>query len=150
MDIKLIMSIAGHHGLYKYIAEGRNGVIVENLEDKKRINAYSSFKISSLSDIAIFTDSGEVALKEVLLKIKEKENAGPALGPKASSEELKKYLESILPDYDRERVYVSDIKKLISWYNILQKADMLVFDEPKTEDAVVEEKKEEEAPKETE
>jgi Domain of unknown function (DUF5606) len=148
MDIKLIMSIAGHQGLYKYVAEGRNGVIVENLENKKRINAYSSFKISSLSDIAIFTDSGEVALKEVLLKIKEKENAGPALNPKAGNEELKKYLESILPDYDRERVYVSDIKKLVQWYNILQKADMLEFDEPKTEEPAAEVKTEEDTPKE--
>ena len=148
MDIKLIMSIAGHHGLFKYIAEGRNGVIVENLEDKKRINAYSSFKISSLSDIAIFTDSGEVALKDVLMKIKEKENGGPALSPKASNDELKKFLESILPDYDREKVYVSDIKKLVSWYNILQKADMLEFDEPKTEETVAEVVKEEESSKE--
>jgi hypothetical protein len=148
MDIKLIMSIAGHHGLFKYIAEGRNGVIVENLEDKKRINAYSSFKISSLSDIAIFTDSGEVPLKDVLLKIKEKQNGGPALSPKASNDELKNFLESILPDYDRERVYVSDIKKLVQWYNILQKADMLEFDEPKTEEPAAEAKKEDEAPKE--
>ena len=148
MDIKLIMSIAGHHGLFKYIAEGRNGVIVENLEDKKRINAYSSFKISSLSDIAIFTDSGEVPLKDVFIKIKEKENSGVALNPKASNEELKKYLESILPDYDRGRVYVSDIKKLVLWYNILQRADMLVFDEPKTEESTTEVIKEEETPKE--
>ena len=148
MDIKLIMSIAGHQGLFKYIAEGRNGVIVENLEDKKRINAYSSFKISSLSDIAIFTDSGEVALKDVLLKIKEKENGGPALSPKATNDELKKFLESILPDYDREKVYVSDIKKLVSWYNILQKADMLEFDEPKTEETAAEVVKEEEKTKE--
>jgi hypothetical protein len=147
MDIKLIMSIAGHHGLYKFIAEGRNGVIVENLEDKKRINAYSSFKISSLSDIAIFTDSGEVPLKEVLIKIKEKENGGSALNAKASNDELKKYLESILPNYDKERVYVSDIKKLVQWYNILQKADMLEFDEPKTEEPATEDKKEEETPK---
>jgi hypothetical protein len=137
------MSIAGHHGLFKYIAEGRNGVIVENLEDKKRINAYSSFKISSLSDIAIFTDSGEVALKDVLMKIKEKENGGPALNPKASNDELKKFLESILPDYDREKVYVSDIKKLVSWYNILQKAEMLEFDDPKAEEPVTEAVKEE-------
>jgi hypothetical protein len=148
MDIKLIMSIAGHHGLFKYIAEGRNGVIVENLEDKKRINAYSSFKISSLSDIAIFTDSGEVPLKDVMMKIKEKENGGPALSPKASNDELKKFLESILPDYDRERVYVSDIKKLVQWYNILQKAQMLEFDEPKTEEPAAEAVKEEEIPKE--
>jgi hypothetical protein len=148
MDIKLIMSIAGHHGLYKYIAEGRNGVIVENLEDKKRINAYSSFKISSLSDIAIFTDSGEVPLKEVLMKIKEKENGGPALTAKASNEDLKKYLESILPNYDKERVYVSDIRKLVQWYNILQRADMLEFDEPKTEETATEAIKEAETPKE--
>jgi len=148
MDIKLIMSIAGHHGLFKYIAEGRNGVIVEGLEDKKRINAYSSFKISSLSDIAIFTDSGEVAIKDVFLKIKEKENGGAALNPKASNEELKKYLESILPDYDHERVYVSDIKKLVQWYNILQKANMLDFDEPKSEEPAAEVKNEEEPPKE--
>lgn len=144
----MIMSIAGHHGLFRYIAEGRNGVIVENLEDKKRINAYSSFKISSLSDIAIFTDSGEVPLKDVLMKIKEKENGGPALSAKSGNDELKKFLESILPDYDRERVYVSDIKKLVQWYNILQKAEMLDFDEPKSEEVSAEEVKTEEAAKE--
>ena len=129
MKLKEIMAISGHAGLFKYIAQGRNGVIVEGLEDKKRINAYTSYKVSSLEDIAVFTASGEVPLKDVFKKIHEKENGGEAIGTKATNEELKKYLESILPDYDREKVYVSDIKKMVSWYNILHHNNLLDFTE---------------------
>lgn len=136
MNLKEIMSISGHPGLFRYIAQARNGIIVEGLEDKKRINAYASYKVSTLEDIAVFTSSGEVPLKDVFKKIHEKENGGKAPDAKASNEELKKYLESILPEYDRDRVYVSDIKKMLSWYNILHHNEMLDFtEEEKTDTA---------------
>lgn len=129
MNLKEIMAISGQHGLFKYIAQGRNGIIVEGLEDKKRINAYSTYKVSTLEDIAVFTNTGEVALKDVLRKIHEKENGGKAPGVKASNDELKAYFDAILPDYDREKVYVSDMRKIVAWYNILQQANMLDFSE---------------------
>ena len=127
--LKDILSISGKGGLYKYISQGRNGIIVESLHDKKRINATATAKISSLEDISVFTEDGEVSLEELFKKIKEKENGGPAISHKASNDELKKYFAEILPEYDRERVYVSDIKKIISWYNILQGLEMLDFSE---------------------
>jgi hypothetical protein len=133
MNLKDIMAISGHGGLFKFVAQGRNGIIVEGLEDKKRMNAYTSYKVSSLEDIAIFTESGEVPLKEVLKKIFEKENGAAALDGKADNAKLKTYMESILPDYDKEKVYVSDIKKLINWYNILQRNNMLDFTEEPAE-----------------
>ena len=129
MNLKEIMAISGQHGLFKYIAQGRNGIIVEGLEDKKRINAYSTYKVSTLEDIAVFTNTGEVSLKDVLRKIHEKENGGKAPGIKASNDELKAYFDAILPDYDREKVYVSDMRKIVTWYNILQQANMLDFSE---------------------
>ncbi len=132
--LKDILSISGKGGLYKYISQGRNGIIVESLHDKKRINATAAAKISSLEDISVFTEDGEVSLEELFKRIKDKENSGPAISHKASNDELKKYFAEILPEYDRERVYVSDIKKIINWYNILQGLEMLVFSE-KDDDA---------------
>lgn len=92
--------------------------------------AFSSSKVSSLGDIAIFTHTGEVALKEVLKSISEKEDAG-AVG-KLEGNALKTYFEAVLPDYDRERVYTSDMKKVIQWYNLLQQNGLLNFDEEET------------------
>lgn len=123
------MAIAGYPGLYQYVAQGRNGIIVESLEDKKRTNIPSSAKVSALGEIAIYTDEEEVALRQVLLNIKEKMSGGPALdAKKASNDQLRKAMEEVLPSYDRDRVYTSDMKKLFSWYNILQQNDMLEFD----------------------
>lgn len=123
------MAIAGYPGLYQYVAQGRNGIIVESLEDKKRTNIPSSAKVSALGEIAIYTDEEEVALRQVLLNIKEKMSGGPALdAKKASNDQLRKAMEEVLPSYDRDRVYTSDMKKLFLWYNILQQNDMLEFD----------------------
>jgi hypothetical protein len=126
--LKDILSISGQPGLYKMISKGNNSLIVESLLNGKRMPAYSSSKVISLEDIAIFTTEGEVALKEVLKSIAEKEGNGKAIDHKASANELKNYMKEILPDYDENRVYVSDIKKLVQWYNILQEKDLLVFD----------------------
>lgn len=134
------MAVAGYPGLYQYVAQGRNGIIVESLEDNKRANIPASAKVSALGEIAIYTDDEEIALRQVLLSIKEKMSGGPALdAKKATNDQLKKAMEEVLPNYDRERVYASDMKKLFSWYNILQKNDMLEFD-PEEAEEVAEDK----------
>jgi len=125
MELKDIMAISGHSGLFKFISQGRHGIIVESLSDAKRISISASAKVSSLTDIAIFTNDGEVAFKDVLKKIREAEDGGPAINHKSDDKELKKYFEKILPDYDREKVYTSDIKKVIAWYNQLQSLNHL-------------------------
>lgn len=120
--LKTILSISGKPGLYKLISQGKNMLIVESLSvDKKRFPAYGNEKIISLGDIAIYTDEEEAPLRDVLTSIREKEN-GAAISldvKKASVDELRHYLGEVLPNFDRERVHANDIKKLISWYNIL-------------------------------
>lgn len=133
MKLKDILAIGGKPGLYKFIAQAKNGIIVESLTDKKRIPAYASDKVSALEDIAIFTEEDEVPLGDVFNKIYEKEEGGKTISPKSSSDELKDYFEEILPEYDRERVYVSDIKKVLSWYNQLHDLDMLEPDDEEEE-----------------
>ncbi|MFO7755383.1 MAG: DUF5606 domain-containing protein [Bacteroidales bacterium] len=125
MVLKDFMAIAGSPGLYRFIAQGKNAVIVEHLETGKRTSAHGAAKVSALEDIAVFTETGEVSLAEVFNKIYEKENGTAAIDHKSSAEELKTYFDEILPDYDRGRVYVSDIKKIIQWYNILHSLDLL-------------------------
>ncbi len=126
--LKGILSISGHPGLFKMIAEAKNSIIVESLLNGKRMPAYSTSKISSLEDIAIFTETAEVPFKDVLKSIVEKEENG-AIEKIPSGNELKAYFGEILPEYDRDRVYTSDMKKILQWYNILQKNDLLNFEE---------------------
>jgi hypothetical protein len=137
--LKGILSISGQSGLFKLVAESKNSIIVESLDTKKRIPVYSSVKVSALEDIAIYTIEGETPLKEILKSISEKENGGVALSVKASGNELKAYFEEVVPEFDKERVYISDIKKVLTWYNSLQEKNMLDFSEPEEE---TEEKKE--------
>jgi hypothetical protein len=127
--LKGILAISGHGGLFKMIAEAKNNVIVESLATKKRMPAYSTSKISALEDIAIFTETGEVPLKDVFKSIYEIESGGLALSPKSSGSELKSYFEKVLPEYDKDRVYVSDIKKVYTWYNLLHEYELLNFEE---------------------
>ncbi|MDD2437929.1 MAG: DUF5606 domain-containing protein [Massilibacteroides sp.] len=143
--LKTILSVSGKPGLYRLVSHTKNMLIIESLVDKKRIPAYAKDKVISLGDIAIYTDSTEVPLYEVLTKLKEKENGEKSSLQlsKASPEELRQYFAEILPDYDRERVYPSDIKKLISWYNILNEAGITDFTPENTEDTEEEDKKEE-------
>lgn len=139
MDLKDILAISGYSGLFKFISQGRNGIIVEGLEDKKRMNAFSHYKVSSLNDIAIFSDSGEIHLRKILKTIFEKENGGQAFGGKIDEKQLKSYFETILPDYDREKVYASDIKKVINWYNVLVRNGFNNFEEPLDEGQITNE-----------
>lgn len=123
--LKTILSISGKPGLFKLVSSGKNMVIVESLADKKKLPIYARDKVVSLGDISIYTDEDEVPLKEVLKTIKEKENGTKAsTATNSKPEELKKFFEEILPTFDRDRVYPTDIKKIIGWYNILIEADI--------------------------
>jgi hypothetical protein len=124
-----ILAISGHSGLFKLVAESKNNIIVESIETQKRMPVYSTAKVSALEDIAIYTYEGDTPLKEIFKSISEEEEGGPAISHKASGNELKSYFEKVVPDYDQDRVYVSDIKKVLMWYNTLQENDMLDFSE---------------------
>lgn len=134
--LKEILSISGRPGLYKLISYGKNLIIVESLIDNKRIPAHSRDKIISLGDIAIYTDSAEVPLNEVLEKVAIAHDR-KTINAKdySSSAELQAFFAEILPDYDKERVYNTDIKKVITWYNILVNAGYTAFLEDKKEDS---------------
>ena len=146
--LKTILYISGKPGLFKLVSHGKNMLIVESLADKKRVPAYAKDKVISLGDIAIYTNEAEVPLHEVLTNVKNKENGQQAsVSTSAKPDELRAYFAEILPNFDRERVYPSDIKKLISWYNILIGAGLTEFtpEESATEEASVKETKKEEA-----
>lgn len=135
--LKTILSISGKPGLFKLVSHGKNMLIVESLADKKRVPAYAKDKVISLGDIAIYTEEAEVPLHEVLTNVKNKENGQPSsLNPsQAKADQLRAYMAEILPDFDRERVYPSDIKKLLNWYNLLISAGITEFapEEPQTD-----------------
>ena len=134
MNLSEIIAVAGQSGLFKTIAQSKNSVIVESLVDKKRMPVYSTQRVHTLEAISVYTNDKDIPLGDVFKKIAEKENKGPAIEHKADEPEVIKYFSEVLPDFDKDRVHISDIRKMIQWYNILQKADMLNFDEPKEED----------------
>jgi hypothetical protein len=127
--LKDILAISGHGGLFKMVSQGKNAIIVESLADGKRMPAHASARISALEEISIYTDEGDVKLKEVFKRISDKEEGGTAIDAKSSNDALKNYFEQVLPEYDKERVYVSDIKKVITWYNTLHGHSLLDFSE---------------------
>ncbi len=130
MVLKDILSISGQPGLYKFIAQGKNAIVVEHLETKKRSSAFGSAKVSSLEEISVFTENEDMPLGKVFDLIYEKENKGPAVDYKSEPNKLKSYFATVVPEYDRDRVYTSDIKKIIQWYNILHSLNLLVPDAP--------------------
>ena len=126
MSLEKIIAIAGKPGLFKLITQTRAGFVAESLIDNKRLSVNVQQNVSVLSEIAIYTLTEEVPLKKVFLKIKEKENGQQtSVSAKASKDALEEFFFNILPDYDEDRVYVSDIKKVIQWYNLLQTHDLL-------------------------
>lgn len=128
--LKTILSVSGKPGLFRLVSNAKNMVIVESLTDKRRLPIYARDKVVSLGDIAMYTDEGEVPLSEVLTKIQAKENGAQAsVATSSKPDVLKKYFAEILPTYDRERVYDTDIKKLISWYNLLSAAGIAFVSE---------------------
>jgi hypothetical protein len=128
-NLQKVLYISGYPGLFTLISQGRNGIIVEAMADKKRMTAGPSMRVTNLSEVSMFTDSEEMPLKEVLLKIKACLNGEPAVDHKSDAADLRKFMETVLPNYDRDRVYTSHIKKLAEWYNVLQKNDMLEFED---------------------
>ena len=130
MELKDILAISGQPGLYKYVAQSRNGVIVESLLDGRRINAASTSRVSALSEISMFTESEDIALAEVFTKMYAVTGGKPALSAKEMPERLKTFFAEAVPDYDRERVHVSDIKKAVAWFNLLVEAGFTEFKLP--------------------
>ncbi len=129
-DLTKILSIPGQPGLYRYIAQARNGAVVESLSDGKRSSFGVNSRISSLADISIYTDDGEAKLQDVFLKMKAELGENDAPAAKASSEELKDFFAKALPGYDRDRFYVSHMKKVVAWYNCLKQYASLDFENP--------------------
>ncbi|HWY34223.1 MAG TPA: DUF5606 domain-containing protein [Nitrosopumilaceae archaeon] len=125
IDLSGIISITGMPGLYKVVAQSKNGVIVESLVDKKRFPAYTTSKISALEDISMFTESDDKLISEILDAVFDKEQGAKCIDNKADEKEIIAYFSAILPDYDKERVYVSNMRKLFSWYNMLQETGNL-------------------------
>ncbi|AVI49787.1 hypothetical protein C5O00_00850 [Pukyongia salina] len=129
MSLEKILSISGKPGLYELKTQTRSGFLAESLIDGKKISVSGRHNVSLLSEIAIYTLTEEVPLREVFSRISEKENGGPAINHKASKDELEEYFFEVLPDYDEDRVYASDIKKVVQWYNLLQKHGITQFTE---------------------
>ncbi|MCQ2607314.1 MAG: DUF5606 domain-containing protein [Bacteroidales bacterium] len=128
--LKDILSISGQSGLFKLVAQSSRSIIVESLETGKKIPVYFSSKVSALEDIAIYTEDEEVPLAEIFEKIYKMENKGQtSISSKSTNEDIKDYFGDVLPNYDKERVYVSDMKKVLNWYNILCAKGLLNFEE---------------------
>ena len=119
MELKEILAISGQPGLYKYVAQSTHGVIVESLLDGRRMNASATSKVSSLTEISMFTEGDDIPLADVFTKIYAHTGGREAVSPKEAPEKLKACFAEVLPDYDRDRVHVSDIKKCFAWYNTL-------------------------------
>ena len=132
-DLTKILAISGQSGLYLYVSQARNGAIVEALADKKRTSVGMTNKLTSLADISIYTDDEEVKLQEVFLNMKEVLGENDAPSAKSKPEELKALFEKALPTYDRDRFYVSHMKKVVEWYNALKNYASLDFVNPEEE-----------------
>ncbi len=125
MDLKNILSIGGKPGLYQILSQTRSGWVVESLNDKKKTPIFSHDKVSSLEEISIFTELSEVPLKQVFVNIFEHAKGEKTISHKSDAKTLKSFFAEVLPEYDEDRVYVSDIKKVVSWYNALIEADVI-------------------------
>lgn len=137
IDLSGIIAISGMPGLHKVVAQAKNGIIVEGLADKKRTHVYASSKVSSLEDISMFTSGEDKPIAEIMKAVYDKEKGGTCIDNKASDKEVVSYFASVLPDYDKERVYTSNMKKLFNWYNILHTTGNLKLKEDKKEEEVV-------------
>ena len=123
MTLEKVIAISGKPGLFEIISQSKSGVIVESLADKKRFPVNSLHNISTLNDIAIYTYEEEIPLKQVFCSIFDKEEGKESINPKSSKNELLNYFSEVLPDFDQERVYASNIKKVLAWYNSLVAAN---------------------------
>ena len=132
MSLEKILAISGKPGLYELKTQTRTGLLAESLIDGKKLTVSTRQNVSLLSEIAIYTLTAEVPLREVFEKISKKENGGEAISHKSSKDELEEYFFNVLPDYDEDRVYASDIKKVVQWYNLLTKNGISNFSEGDT------------------
>lgn len=130
MELKEILAISGQPGLYKYVAQSQRGVIVESLIDGRRMNAASNAKVSALTEISMFTEGEDIALADVFTKIYAHAGGKAAIDPKEDPRKQAAYFAEVLPEYDRERVHASDIKKCFAWYNTLVAAGFTEFKLP--------------------
>lgn len=136
MDLRTVLSVSGKPGLFKLIAHQKSGVVVESLLDGKRTAISANANVSSLGDIAIYTYEEEVPLREVFKAMAEVTEGKEALSHKSSKDDLEDFFGEVLPKFDQERVYASDIKKVVQWFNILVKNDLLsILEEEVSEDA---------------
>ena len=133
MELDKILSISGKPGLYELKAQTRGGFVAESMLDGKKISVNMRHNVSLLSEIAIYTYTEEVPLREIFQKMKEKENGGESINHKESKQKLESYFREVLPEYDEDRVYVSDIKKIIQWYNLLVSKGITDFEKPEEE-----------------
>ena len=132
-DLTKVLAVSGQSGLYLYISSTRTGAVVESLADKKRSAVSATSKITSLADLSIYTDDEEIKLQDVFLNMKEVLGDADAPSAKSKPEELKALFEKALPAYDRERFYVSHMKKVVEWYNALKNYASLDFVNPEDE-----------------
>lgn len=130
MGLREILAISGQPGLYKYVAQSARGIIVESLADGRRFNAPASSRVSSLTEISVYTEGDDIPLAEVFTRIYAHTGGKQAVSPKETPEKLKAAFAEALPEYDRERVHVSDIKKCFAWYNTLVAAGFTEFKLP--------------------
>ena len=135
MNLEGIISITGKPGLFKIISQGNNVVIVENLEDKKRMPMAARYQANRLDEIGIYTIEDTTPLSNIFDIIAKKEKAKQSISHRADKEDLIKYFKDILPNYDVERVYISDIKKVIQWYNTMQAAGLIKLAQAEKEPA---------------
>ncbi len=135
MNVEKILAIAGYPGLYALKVQTRSGFVAESLIDGKKITVGLRSNVSLLTEISIYTFTEEKALVDILRAIAIKENEGPAISHKEDNSKLIAYFKEVLPDYDDERVYASDIKKVLNWYNILQAKGLVSKEEPIIENA---------------
>ena len=133
MEFKDILAISGQPGLYKYVAQSARGIIVESLGDGKRMSASATARVSALAEISMFTEGEDIPLADVFTRMYAHTGGKEGLSPKSSPEQMKAYFAEVLPEYDRERVHVSDIKKALSWFNILVGAGFTEFKLPDEE-----------------
>ena len=135
MNVDKILAISGKPGLFELKIQTRSGFVAESMIDGKRITVSMRSNVSLLSEISMYTYTQEKPLVEILRAIAIKENEGPAISHKEDNSKLLAYFKQIVPDYDEERVYPSDIKKVLNWYNMLQEKGLVSKDEPKIENA---------------
>ena len=133
MELKDILAISGQPGLYKYVAQSMRGVIVESLIDGKRMNAAANARVSALTEISMFTEGEDIPLADVFTNIWNYTEGKEAISHKESADKIVEEFAKVLPEYDRERVHVSDMKKCFAWYNTLVKAGFTEFKLPSQE-----------------